>query len=225
MASKGVLMVLLGSVLLTSQAAPPETSATVVLPRPATKGSVSLEETLAGRRSIRSSSGRPLTLGEVSQLLWAAQGEAGREDGRTTPSAGALYPLEILLVSGEVEGLPAGIYRYRPGRHALERTATGDRRAALAAAAGTQAWVKQAAAVIVAAGIPARTAVRYGARAPRYVWIEAGCSGQNVYLEATALGLATVMVGAFDDAAVGRVLDLAREEEPLWLMPVGRGSS
>jgi SagB-type dehydrogenase family enzyme len=216
------LRALLGSLLLASQPARADSAATIVLPGPARSGAVSLEQALAERRSLRSYSGEPLSLWEVSQLLWAAQGLSDPAGGRTAPSAGALYPLEIVLVAGEVDALPAGVYRYRPGSHALERTAAGDRRAALAVAAGGQEWVRRAAAVVVAAGVPARTAVLYGARARRYVWIEAGCAGQNVYLEATALRLATVMVGAFDDAAVGRVLRLAPEEEPLWLMPVGR---
>jgi SagB-type dehydrogenase family enzyme len=222
MTGKGALMALLGSLLLTSQPAPPEKTATIALPKPAATGAVSLEQALAGRRSVRSFSSDPLSLEEVSLLLWAAQGVTDPDGGRTAPSAGALYPLEILLVAGAVEGLAAGVYRYRPGRHALERAAAGDRRATLAAAARGQEWVRRAAAVLVAAGVPRRTAARYGARAPRYVWLEAGSAGQNVYLEATALGLATVMVGAFDDAAVGRALGLAPEEEPLWLMPVGR---
>jgi SagB-type dehydrogenase family enzyme len=221
MTGKGALMALAGGLLLAAEPAPPAPEP-IALPRAAAAGTMSVEQALAERRSVRAYSADPLTLEQVSQILWAAQGITDAHGHRTAPSAGALYPLELLLVAGEVTGLPAGVYRYRPAGHALVRLAEGDRRRALAAAAGGQEWVNRGAAVIVAAGVPRRTAARYGARAARYVHIEAGHAGQNVYLQATALGLGTVMVGAFDDGAVGRAVGLAAGEEPLWLMPVGR---
>ncbi len=192
------------------------------LPAPERTGKVSLEETLAARRSIREYTRAPLTLAHVAQLLWAAQGITDREGGRTAPSAGALYPLEILLVAGQVEGLEAGVYRYSPERHELVPIAAGDRRAELAAAAVDQQWMARAPAMIAIAAVYERTTKKYGERGRRYVAMEVGHAVENIYLEATALGLGTCMVGAFEDAKVKKILGLAASEVPLGLMPVGR---
>jgi len=195
----------------------------ISLPAPSLKGSLSLEEALAHRRSVREYKKHFLSLIEVSQMLWAAQGITGAREGfRTAPSAGATYPLEIYLVAGNVKGLSPGVYRYIPRTHALVQTLAGDARARLCDAALGQQWVKDAPATVLIAAVYARTAARYGPRARRYIDIEVGHSGQNVYLQAEALGLGTVAVGAFDDGAVKRVLGLNKEEEPLYLMPVGR---
>ena len=193
---------------------------TVALPRPDLEGKVTLDHALAHRRSVREYAKGALTLAEVSQLLWAAHGVTGAGGRRTVPSAGALYPLEILLVAGEVTGLPAGVYRYDPERHALHAMAAGDLRRRLAGAALEQSSVGTAPAVIAVTAVMQRTAVKYHERAPRYVHMEAGAVAQSVSLEATALGLGTVLVGAFDDAAVAGVLGI--DEEPLLLLPVGR---
>lgn len=199
----------------------PEATA-VELPAPRPEGGVSVEGALAGRRSVRSYSGEPLSLAEAAQLLWAAQGITGPDGKRAAPSAGALYPLEIYLAAGAVEGLAAGVYRYRPAHHDLVPVEPGDHRAELAAAAGGQRWVRSAAAVLVVAAVYERTAVKYGRRASRYVHMEVGAAAENVYLQAGALGLGTVAVGAFDDGAVARALGLPPEQEPLLLLPVGR---
>ena len=197
----------------------------ITLPSPALKGKLSVEEALRRRRSVRDYTKGALSLAEISQLLWAAQGITLRAEGfRTAPSAGATYPLEIYLVAGNVNGLAAGIYRYIPVRHTLLRTAEGDVRAKLRDASRGQPWVREAPATIVIAAVYARTACRYGGRAQRYVDIEVGHAGQNVYLEAESLGLGTVAVGAFDDAGVKQALGLKKEEEPLYLMPVGKKS-
>jgi SagB-type dehydrogenase family enzyme len=197
--------------------------AEIALPAPQLKGKLSVEEALHHRRSVRDYSKGALSLPEVSQLLWAAQGITQRAGGlRAAPSAGATYPLEVYLVAGDVRGLPAGIYRYVPARHALLRKADGDVRAKLRDASLGQRWVKEAPAVIVLAAVYARTASRYGGRAERYVDIEVGHAGENVYLQAEALGLGTVAVGAFSDGDVKKVLGLKAEEAPLYLMPVGR---
>ncbi len=193
----------------------------IALPKPALDGKVPLDRALAERRSTREYAKGALNLAEVSQLLWAAQGVTGPGGRRTTPSAGALYPLELDLVAGEVTGLAPGVYRYLPHEHALRPRLTGDLRGALANAALGQASVRGAAAVIAVSGVERRTAVRYRERAPRYVHMEAGAVGQSVSLEATTLGLGTVFVGAFDDAGVARVLRL-EEEAPLLLLPLGR---
>jgi SagB-type dehydrogenase family enzyme len=197
-------------------------SGPVALPKPRTSGNVSLEQALYRRRSLRSYSRAALSLEETAQLLWAAQGVTSRSGYRTAPSAGALYPLETYLCAGRVDGLPAGIYRYRPDRHDLLMLAAGDRSAEPAAAALPQSWVREAPVVIALAAVYGRVTGRYLERGVRYAWMEAGHAAQNVLLQATALGLGGVPVGAFDDRGVGRVLRMASEEQPLYLIPVGR---
>lgn len=195
----------------------------IPLPAPALKGKLSVEEAMARRRSVREFRKGQLSLAEVSQILWAAQGVTKRTEGfRTVPSAGATYPLETYLVAGEVEGLAAGTYRYDPASHSLRRTAEGDVRKGLSDASWGQPWVREAPATIAIAAVYARTASRYGARARRYIDMEVGHAGQNIYLQAESLGLGTVAVGAFDDGEVKKVLGLPKEEEPLYLMPLGR---
>lgn len=163
----------------------------------------------------------PLSLQHLSQLLWAAQGITGPDGGRAAPSAGALYPLELYVVAGDVDSLTPGVYRYAPERHELIKHAGDDRREALAAAALGQSWVQRAPAVLVLAGVYERSAAKYGSRARRYTHMEAGHAAQNVYLQATAVKLATVIVGAFDDEAVRETLGLPADHAPLGLMPVG----
>jgi SagB-type dehydrogenase family enzyme len=192
------------------------------LPEPRMQSPVSVEEALRRRRSIRNYSEDALTLAEVSQLLWSAQGEAGRHNGRTAPSAGALYPLEVYLVAGNVAELEVGVYKYLPKHHALVCHASGDKRIMLAAAAMLQEWLRKAPAVIVLAAVEARTTRKYGKRGIRYVHMEAGHAGQNVSLQAVTLGLATVTVGAFSDTRVKQALDMGDDEQPLYLMPIGR---
>jgi SagB-type dehydrogenase family enzyme len=178
------------------------------------EGEVSLEETLAARRSIRDYTGDALHLEEVSQLLWAAQGITSDWGGRTAPSAGALYPLEVYLVAGEVEGLASGVYKYDPEEHELSVVREGDVREELARVALGQGPVREAAIDIVIAAVYERTVRKYGDRAERYVHMEAGHAGQNVYLQATALGLGTVTIGAFQDVRVQEVMGMAHDEAP-----------
>lgn len=194
--------------------------AVVPLPPPRLKGTVSLEEALAARRSVRAFSKGPLTLGGLSQLLWAAQGITDPRGLRTAPSAGALYPLEIFVVAGAVASLPPGVYRYQPREHRLTAVAEGDRRASLAAAALGQSAVREAPAVIAIAAEYGRTTGKYRERGVRYVHMEAGHAAQNVCLEAAALDLATVVIGAFSDEDVTAALH-AGGLQPLYLIPVG----
>ena len=195
----------------------------VPLPRAAYDGETSVEEALRSRRSVRDYSRSALSLDDVSQLLWAAQGITKKREGlRTAPSAGALYPLEIYLVAGSVDDLPAGIYRYVPKGHDLLGLADGDKRKALADAALGQSWVRRAPMVLVIAAVYERSKRKYGRRGIRYSHIEVGHAAQNVYLQAATLGLGTVIVGAFDDEEVQAVLELPADHEPLALMPVGR---
>lgn len=182
----------------------------------------SLEDVLRRRRSIRSYADRPLTLGEIGQLLWAAQGITRGDGLRTAPSAGALYPLEVFLVASHVEDLSSGSYRYSPVSHALRRVVASDLRHALAAAALGQECVAQAPAVLTLTAVFGRTTRKYGERGVRYAHLEAGHAAQNVCLQAAALGLGVVVVGAFEDDEVRRVIGAARTETPLCLLPVGR---
>ncbi len=192
----------------------------VRLPSPDTKGTVSLEEALSKRRSVRSYSQAPLRMGEISQLLWAAQGITHGSRGRTVPSAGATYPLEIYLIVNRVEGLESGVYHYLPGEHSLEIRKVGQFGEALRKAALGQEMLEEAAVNIVVAAVYGRTTARYGGRGERYVHVEVGHVGQNIYLQAEVLGLGTVAVGAFHDDQVKALLKI--EEEVLYIMPVGR---
>jgi SagB-type dehydrogenase family enzyme len=195
----------------------------LILPSPVLTGSLPLEAALHRRRSVRNFAPQPLTLAEVSQLLWAAQGITSPDGKRTAPSAGARYPLEIHLVAGEVTGLPQGIYRYRPADHALSRVAKGDLRTALAAAAlGQQRWIADSAAAIVVTAIYSRSTAKYGDRGIRYAHLEAGHAAQNVSLQAVALGLGTTVVGALDDRKLINLLRLSADEQPLSILPIGR---
>lgn len=189
----------------------------IALPSPRTASAVSLEAALSRRRSIRTLRPDAIDAATLGQLLWAAQGITSADGLRTAPSAGALYPLEIYVATAD------GLYHYRPDGHRLGLHRAGDQRAALRAAAHGEGVIGEAAAVFVIAGVDARTAAKYGAdRARRYVDLEAGHAAQNLLLQATALGLGAVPVGAFSDDAVARVAGLGPEERPLYLVPVGR---
>lgn len=193
-----------------------------VLPRPRTESRVSLERCLLARRSARTYRAGPLMVAEVGQLLWAAQGITADGYLRTAPSAGALYPLETYLVAGEVDGIVPGLYHYRPDRHDLVPAKSGDLRPELARAALGQDCVRDGAITILFAAVYARTSGKYGERAARYVHMEAGHAAQNVCLQATALGLGIVTVGAFRDEKVKQIAGLRQDEEPIYMMPVGR---
>ncbi|MBU1225803.1 MAG: SagB/ThcOx family dehydrogenase [Actinobacteria bacterium] len=187
------------------------------LPAPNTDSGVAIEKVMQERRSHRTFAMTPLEPAELGQLLWAAQGVTETSGKRTAPSAGALGPLEVFVVTAE------GVTHYLPDEHGLETRATGDRRNALSSAAADQEMVAKAPAVLVITGILSRTAWKYGGdRAWRYVNLEAGHASQNVLLMATAMGLAGVPVGAFDDNAVMDVLGLPADHRPLLLLPLGR---
>lgn len=185
-------------------------------------GSQPLEHALQRRRSVRSYTLQPVPLAAVAQLLWAAQGITTGGGGRTAPSAGALYPLELHVIAARVDGLAPGVYRYLPGSHRLRPVIGETRLPALSLAAFGQQAVAGAAAVFVIAAVEERTAHKYGARAGRYVAFEAGAASQNLALQAVAQGLGTVVIGAFDDGAVARALGMGPGERPIALMPIGR---
>jgi len=187
----------------------------IQLPNPTLKGKMTLEEAMSKRASIRDFRQRALTQEEIGQILWSAGGQTRPWGGRTVPSAGALYPLEIDIAT------PEGVFRYLPERHQLQPRATGNLLPKLAAAALNQHFVAQAPAVVVISAVYERTKRRYGSRAERYVHMEAGHAAQNIHLEAVSLGLGSVAVGAFNDSEVHRVLALRADEKPLYLIPVG----
>ena len=204
------------------QSSPEDRQLTVDLPQPRLRGVASLEESLHERRSVREYSEAPMTLEEVSQLLWAGQGLTSDRGGRTAPSAGALYPMELYLVAGNVSGLPPGVYKYQPVENRLAIIKEGDLRESLARAAANQTWMKDGAVEIVVAAVQERTTVKYGERGVRYVYIEAGHVAQNVLLQATAMDLGAVPVGAFYEDQVIELLDMPENEAPLYIIPVGR---
>jgi SagB-type dehydrogenase family enzyme len=192
------------------------------LPDPKTRSDISLEDCLVKRRSVREYRNDPLSLEDISQLLWAAQGVTAHWGARTTPSAGALYPLEVVVVVGNVRDLPAGAYRYDPKDHEIVGIALGDLRSQLAGAALGQSSVRNAAIEVVFTAVYQRTTRKYGDRGIQYVHMEVGHAAQNVCLQATALGLGTVPIGAFDDDQVSLLLNLPKDERPLYLIPVGK---
>jgi SagB-type dehydrogenase family enzyme len=186
------------------------------LPTPTLKGAMSLEEALSQRRSIRQFADRPLDLAQLSQLCWAAQGitEPGR-GLRTAPSAGALYPIELYIVTAE------GTHHYAPKEHRLDLVLPGDLRPELQKAANNQQHIGQAGAVVVITAVVERTAKKYGPRAERFCYLESGHIAQNILLQATSLHLGCVPMGAFDDDAVAKVLRLPKEQSVMYIVAVG----
>lgn len=184
------------------------------LPRPDLEHSP-LGRVLASRRSVREYATRQISPNELSFLLWAGQGITSRDGERAAPSAGAIYPIELTVADSE------GLWRYIPGGHSLERAAGDDRRARLGHATCDQEFVAAAPTIVAIAGTLTALAGRYGARAERYCTLEAGHVAQNVLLAAASLGLGSVPIAAFDEAAVAKALDLCDGRLPLYLLPVG----
>ena len=202
------------------------------LPSPQLSGKVSLEETISRRRSVRKYRREPLDLAQLGQLLWAAQGLTGAGRVRAAPSAGRTFPLEIFVMVGErsivaretqqgAQEIEAGIYHYEVDSHSLSLHRPTDLRAELAGAALDQQFLVEAPVDIVICALADRTSGRYGERAERYVNMEVGHVGENIHLQAVALGLASVEVGAFDDEQVRKVLEVDKQTRPLYIMPVG----
>lgn len=187
----------------------------ITLPKPNKNGLISLEKAIAARRSRRDFLPQSLTLEQIGQLTWAAQGREAGGRFRTVPSAGATYPLELFVVTGD------GLFHYLPAKHLLEKLADQDLRAALASAAWGQEFVEAAPLTLVFAAEFSRTTNHYGKRGIRYVYMEAGHAAQNVHLQAEALGLASVAVGAFDDASISKILSLPKNLEPIYMVIVG----
>ena len=195
---------------------------TIRLPEPRYDGSISVEHALRARRSVRNYKKEPLTLAEISQLAWSAQGITTPRGYRTAPSAGALYPLELYIVAGNVNDLPTGIYKYLYRDHALVQTVDGDKRAELSHAALSQGSIARAPAVLVFCAVYGRITGKYGDRGIQYTFMEIGHAAQNVCLQAIALDLGSVVIGAFRDHEVKLIANLPADEEPTYLIPVGR---
>jgi len=209
----------------------------IQLPPPRQDSRTSVEKAISQRRSAREYAEGALSVVEISQILWAAQGFTQEKKDpprmwnpkyewqgglRAAPSAGALYPMEIYVLAGNVEGLAKGVYKFIPKDHSLKKIMGGDKRSALSDAALKQAAIERGAAVLVLAGVYERTSYKYGDRAERYVHIEAGSIAENVSLQGVALGLGTVLIGAFKDDEVKNVLQLPDDERPLLIMPLGK---
>jgi SagB-type dehydrogenase family enzyme len=194
------------------------------LPDTVTDGDVSLEMTIHKRRTVRSFHSTTLTLKQLSQLLWAAQGITGPEGyKRAAPSAGALYPMDIYGAIGKgcIEGLNSGIYLYNPATHSVSLIQEGDSRRDIAMASLGQMWMSYAPITFVITAKYSRIMGKYGQRGVRYAMIEAGHIGQNIFLQSQALGLEAGIVGAFKDQKIIKVMGIKDTHEPLLLMPVG----
>ena len=216
----GLNILLIGHILMGSVMAQEQNN--ISLPEISIIDDQSLLQLLSQRRSVRDLEDTPLSMSQVAQLLWAAQGVTHPEGYRTAPSAGALYPLELYLAVGEVEDIAFGVYQYDARSHQLFKKVDGDPRKNLARSALKQYWIKDAAVIVVFAAIYERTTWKYGKRGIRYVHMEVGNAAQNLYLQAESLGLGTTAVGAFDDEEVAELLQLPTDTKPLLLMPVGR---
>jgi len=196
--------------------------ARIKLPEPVYDSPFSIEKALLKRRSTRRYKDELLTIQEVSQLLWAAQGITDKRGFRSAPSAGALYPLEVYVVVGNVDKLSPGIYKYNPYAHELHMIKEGDKRREICNAALGQVWVEKGAIDIVFFAVYERTTRKYGERGIRYVHMEVGHAAGNIYLQAVPSNLGTVVVGAFNDNEIKRIMNMPEDESPLCIMPVGR---
>lgn len=196
----------------------------VPLSKPSHDGKVSVERAIKERRTERDFRPEPITLAQLSQLLWSAQGVTDEGMGlRAAPSGGALYPLDVYAVVGDegVEGLKSGVYHYQPETHSIRLIRRGDRRKEVAGAALWQMWMAKAPVMFVVTSEYERITHKYGKRGIRYAQIEVGHVGENIFLQSGALGLAAGIVGAFSDNAVAEAIGAPKAHEPLIIMPVG----
>ncbi|MGA3206678.1 MAG: SagB/ThcOx family dehydrogenase [Syntrophales bacterium] len=192
-----------------------KTDKVIRLPKPASDGGISVEAALAKRESVRHFTSVPLTPFLLSQILWAAQGITRDWGGRTAPSAGALYALELYLA------LQDGFFHCIPRGHQLLHVSDHDFIDDLASVALGQQCIRESSAVVVIAAVYERIEKKYVRRGERYVKVEAGHAAQNILLQALSLGIGAVPVGAFHDDDVRKVLNLPSDHEPLYLIPLG----
>ncbi len=199
------------------------------LPSPVLSGNTSVETAIENRRSVRSYSNESLNLTDVSQLLWAAQGITNNTSNlRSVPSAGQVYPLEVYVVTGQngVTGLSEGVYLYVPSNNTLEKTVNGDKRSMLSTIADGQKSVGQSPVDLVITGNYPRMIDKYHDKelCTRFVDLEAGHAGENIYLQAESLGLVTVAIGSFNESQMKQLLEIPQNETPLYIFPIGHGS-
>ncbi len=201
----------------------------IELPVPSLDGGVSVEDAINKRRSVREFTAQPLSMADLSQCVWSAQGTTGNDGKKVAPSAGAVYPVTLYVVVGVIENLSAGLYRYEPNRHTLEAIRAGELRAQLRdAALEEQPWIGQAASILVIAADIAKTSSTFqqqppaGERGFRYVYMEVGAIAENVYLQGQTIGVGVVFIGGFDDQKVTDVLKLPSPYTPVGLVCLGR---
>jgi SagB-type dehydrogenase family enzyme len=221
---KFIIILIMFSIFITPFIAYALSEEEIKLPLPQLEGKMSVEEALARRRSRRVFKDYPLTIEQVSQLLWSAQGITEERNGlRTAPSAGALYPLDIYLVVGKdkVEDLKVGVYHYNPGQHSLTIILEEDQRRELARACLGEKFIEDAPVSLIITAEFSRTTNHYGKRGIYFAYMEAGHVGQNVYLQVESLGLGTVVFGGFYEEDVSQALNLPDQHIPLYVMPVG----
>jgi len=218
------LSFIIGLALVTHGWGQVEEKGVIRLSKPIYDGTASVERAIKKRRTIRDFRSKPLTMAQLSQLFWSAQGITDEMMGfRAAPSAGALYPLDVYAVVGDggVEGLQSGIYHYQPGSHSIQLVGKGDRRQDVAGAALWQMWMAKAPIIFVITSEYERITSKYGKRGIRYAQIEVGHVGQNIFLQSGALGLGAGIVGAFHDDAVNEAIGAPKAYKPLIIIPVG----
>ncbi len=201
----------------------------IELPVPSLDGGVSVEDAINKRRSVREFTDQPLSIADLSQCVWSAQGITGSDGKKVVPSAGAVYPVTLYVVVGVIENLSAGLYRYEPNRHTLEAIRAGELRAQLRdAALEEQPWIGQAASILVIAADIAKASSAFqqqppaGQRGLRYIYMEVGAIAENVYLQGQTIGVGVVFIGGFDDQKVMDVLKLPSPYTPVGLVCLGR---
>ena len=204
----------------------------IPLPPPKFQRRIPVEDAITSRRSIRTFRDEPITLEELSTVLYLTAGVTRWISGaygiyrfplRTYPSAGALQPVELYVSAHKVTGLRAGIYHYNPVNHSLEKLRDGDFSRTLIDIALGQEHAGQAPATIIMTVYWARTRWKYGDRAYRYAMLDAGFAGENLYLACIALGLGTCAIGAFYDEDLCKLLEIdCVDEIPVLLFPIGR---
>jgi len=200
-----------------------QTNKIITLPAPMIQSSTSIEKAIKERRSVRSYKNIPLSIEEISQLLWAGQGITDPiSKYRSYPSAGALYPLELYIVINKAKSIEKGFYKYDPNKHALikitERNITDE----ITQAALNQEFIKESAIIFIYTAITSKTTSRYGERGLRYIYMEAGHAAQNIYLQSVSLKIGVVVIGAFKDQEIKKIMNLKEDEIPLYIIPAGK---
>jgi SagB-type dehydrogenase family enzyme len=196
----------------------------IKLPAPRTTGTVSVEEAIFNRRTRRTFTAKPLSMQDLSQVLWAAQGiTETRWKHRAAPSAGALFPINVYIIVKKdgVEKLPTGIYKYIPEGHYLQTREEGDFNMELRKVGYSQTFFADSPICLIFAAESVRTTWKYGERGHRYIDFEAGHIAENIQLIGESMGFSVGLVGAFRDESVSALLKLKKDETPLYIIPVG----